>query len=59
MIIWDVSKENQVSAYAETKAQLSSTVIAADKRFCFPTKIVLSVMMKIELCGSIHYKVKV
>ena len=30
----------------ENKAQMSCTVIAADRRFCFPTKIVLSVYFK-------------
>ena len=33
--------------YAKTKVQMSCTVIAADRRFCFPTKIVLSVYFKI------------
>ena len=32
----------------KTKAQMSCTVIAADRRLCFPTKIVISVYFKID-----------
>ena len=37
----------KVCAYEKTKAQMSCIVIAADRRFCFPTKIDLSVYFKV------------
>ena len=37
----------KVCAHEKTKAQMSCIVIAADRRFCFLTKIVLSVYFKI------------